>query len=78
LKDPKTPIVEVVRRTPHPLYKKLMKRSKRFKVDSSNFELSMGQRVRIEETRPLSKDKYFKISGLVLQKGKGVKKNDTA
>lgn len=56
-----TVIVEVVRRTPHPLYKKLVKKSSKFKVDSKGAEVTLGQDVKIVETRPISKDKHFKI-----------------
>lgn len=57
----KTAVVEVVRRVPHPLYKKLVKKSSKFKVDTGEFQVSVGDRVRIIETRPISKDKNFKI-----------------
>ena len=56
-----TVVVEVVRRTPHPLYKKLVKKSSRFKVDSKGVEVAVGQDVKIVETRPISRDKHFKI-----------------
>lgn len=56
-----TVVVEVVRRTPHPLYKKLVRKSKKFKVDSAGVEVTVGQDVKIVETRPISKDKHFKI-----------------
>lgn len=56
-----TVIVEVVRRTPHPLYKKLVKKSKKFKVDRNGQEVLVGQDVKIVETRPISKDKHFKV-----------------
>lgn len=56
-----TVIVEVVRRTPHPLYKKLVKKSKKFKVDSKGQEVVLGQDVKIVETRPIAKDKHFKL-----------------
>jgi small subunit ribosomal protein S17 len=56
-----TVIVEVVRRTPHPLYKKLVKKSKKFKVDSKGQEVTVGQDIKIVETRPISKDKHFKV-----------------
>jgi small subunit ribosomal protein S17 len=61
LKTNNTVIVEVTRRTPHPLYRKLIKRSKKYKVDMAGHELAMGQSVKIVETRPISKDKYFKV-----------------
>jgi small subunit ribosomal protein S17 len=56
-----TAVVEVVRRVPHPLYKKLLKHSKNFKVDTKGQTVAVGNRVKIVETRPISKDKHFKI-----------------
>lgn len=61
----KTAVVEVIRRTPHPLYKKLLKRSKRYKVDMGELKISVGDRAKITETRPISKDKHFKILEVV-------------
>lgn len=60
-----TVIVEVVRRTPHPLYRKLIKRERRFKVDTTGVVVAVGDKVRIEETRPISKDKNFKVSKIL-------------
>ena len=68
----KTAIVEVSRRTPHPLYKKLIKRSKKYKADSAGFTPVIGNLVKIIETRPISKDKYFKI--LIISGVKQLKK----
>lgn len=56
-----TVLVEVVRRTPHKLYKKLLKRSKKYKVDLNGFEPVVGNTVKIQETKPLAKDKHFKL-----------------
>ena len=56
-----TVIVEVVTRTPHKLYGKLLKRSKKYKVDARGHAVVVGAQVKIEETRPMSKDKHFKI-----------------
>lgn len=56
-----TAVVEVSRRVPHPLYKKLLARSKKFKVATNGKQLTVGDLVRIVETRPLAKDKYFKV-----------------
>jgi small subunit ribosomal protein S17 len=56
-----TVVVEVTRFVPHPLYKKLMKRSKNFKVAVNGHELVVGKRVKIEETKPMAKGKYFKV-----------------
>lgn len=65
-----TVVVEVTRKTPHPLYKKLMKRNNRFKVDPAGFTVIVGDRVSIGETRKLSKDKYFKIVEVATKGGK--------
>jgi small subunit ribosomal protein S17 len=56
-----TVIVEIVRRTPHPLYKKLIRRSKKFKSDTNGLELALGQKVKIAETKPAGKGKFFKV-----------------
>lgn len=62
----KTIVVEITRRTPHPLYKKLIKRSQKFNVDNSGFEsVTVGDSVKIVETRPISKNKYFKVMEIV-------------
>jgi small subunit ribosomal protein S17 len=62
-----TVIVEVTRFVPHPLYKKLMKRSKSFKVAVNGHTLEVGRRVKIVETRPVSKDKYFKVQEVIAE-----------
>jgi small subunit ribosomal protein S17 len=56
-----TVLVEVIRRTPHKLYKKLLKRSKKYKVDPNGLEPVLGNTVKIEETKPVSKEKHFKL-----------------
>lgn len=61
----KTVVVEVERKIQHPIYKKLIKKNKKFKADTNNLVVKVGEFVRIEETRPLSKDKHFKIIGKV-------------
>lgn len=57
----KTAIVEVTRRTPHPLYKKLIKRSKRYLVDIEGKEVTIGAAITIAETRPMAKNKHFRV-----------------
>ncbi len=52
-------VVEVTRKTRHPLYKKLMKRSKKFKVATQGQAVAVGDNVQIRESRPLSKDTHF-------------------
>lgn len=62
----KTAVVEITRRTPHPMYRKLIKRSKKYNVDNTGFENALvGTKVKISETRPISKNKYFKILEVV-------------
>ncbi|HYM65361.1 MAG TPA: 30S ribosomal protein S17 [Candidatus Sulfotelmatobacter sp.] len=61
LKMNRTAIVEITRRNAHPLYKKLLKRSSRIKADTSDLTLSLGQIVKITETKPISKQKFFKV-----------------
>jgi small subunit ribosomal protein S17 len=54
-------VVEVTRKTPHPLYKKLMKKSKKFKVAVNGKTAVVGDTVSIRETRPISKDTHFAL-----------------
>jgi len=61
LKMQKTAVVEVARLAPHPLYKKLLRRSTKIKADTGSLELKVGDKVTIAETRPISKDKKFKV-----------------
>lgn len=60
-KQEKTVVVEVERKFAHPLYKKILKRSKRYQVHNTDPKLKVGDTVVIEETRPVSKTKHFKI-----------------
>lgn len=57
----KTVVVEVMSKSAHPIYKKLIKRDKRIKVDTGSLSLNLGDRVKIVETKPISKDKHFKV-----------------
>lgn len=61
---PKTAIVEIVRRVPHKLYGKLLKRSTKLKVAVGDNPVVLGQTVTITETRKVSKGKYFMIESL--------------
>lgn len=56
-----TPIVEIVRKMSHPLYKKLLKRTKRYAVDPGGIEIQPGDRVVLKQVRPISKTKHFQI-----------------
>ena len=61
LKMQKTAVVKVPRRFVHPLYKKILKKSKKIKADTAGISLKVGDKVRIGETRPMSKEKNFKV-----------------
>jgi small subunit ribosomal protein S17 len=57
----KTVVVEIVRYAPHKLYKKLLKRNRNFKADTAGLELKVGDKVKIVEIKPMSKEKNFKV-----------------
>ena len=57
----KTVVVEVRDSAAHPVYGKIVRRSRRFKAHDESNELSVGDRVRIAETRPLSKTKRWRV-----------------
>lgn len=59
----KTVVVSVTRLKKHPKYKKYFKVTKRFKAHDENNEYKEGDRVVIEETKPMSKEKRWKIIG---------------
>lgn len=57
----KTVVVLVNRFVEHPKYKKYVKQSKKYKAHDETNKYKVGDTVEIEETRPLSKDKHFKV-----------------
>ena len=61
----KTAVVAVSYEKKHPKYLKYYTVTRKFKAHNENNEYHTGDVVTIEETRPLSKDKYFKIVGLI-------------
>ncbi len=61
----KTRVVVVERRVPHPLYKKVIKRRSKFYVHDENNESHVGDKVLIEESRPISKLKRWKLVKIV-------------
>ncbi|HON16707.1 MAG TPA: 30S ribosomal protein S17, partial [Spirochaetota bacterium] len=61
----KTIVVELENLVMHPLYKKSVKRTKKVKSHDERNECSIGDIVRIEETRPLSKDKRWRVVEIV-------------
>ena len=61
----KTIVVEIRTRVKHPLYGKIMNRTKKFKVHDEETACGIGDTVRIMETRPLSKDKRWRLVEII-------------
>ena len=57
----KTITVAVVDNVKHPLYNKIVKRTSKLKAHDENNECKIGDRVKVMETRPLSKDKRWRL-----------------
>ena len=63
----KTIVVEVSRRVPHPLYRRYITRKKKFLAHDESGLAQMGDRVRIVESRPLSKHKHWRLEKVILK-----------
>jgi len=61
----KTVVIRVERLVPHPVYKKYVKRKNNIKAHDERNEYQIGDRVEIIETRPLSKDKRWRVNKLI-------------
>ena len=61
----KTVTVEVERKSQHPLYKRVISQTKMYKAHDEENECSEGDRVRIMETRPLSKTKRWRVVDII-------------
>ena len=61
----KTIVVAVKDSVQHPLYKKIMKRTVKFKAHDENNECGVGDRVEIMETRPLSAEKRWRLVKII-------------
>ena len=61
----KTVVVAVVDNVKHPLYGKIMKRTYKLKAHDENNDCNIGDRVRVMETRPLSKDKRWRLVEII-------------
>jgi small subunit ribosomal protein S17 len=61
----KTVVVAVRDSVRHPLYKKIIRRTVKFKAHDENNECREGDRVMIMETRPLSRDKHWRVVNIV-------------
>ena len=65
----KTVVVAIIDNVKHPLYKKIVKRTVRLKAHDENNECRKGDRIEVMETRPLSKDKRWRLV-TILEKAK--------
>ncbi len=63
----KTLVVLVESHRNHPLYKKTIRKVKRYKVHDEKNECKMGDTVKIVETRPLSKEKRWRVSEIIIK-----------
>ncbi len=61
----KTVVVAVVDSVKHPLYKKVVKRTYKLKAHDANNECRIGDRIKVMETRPLSKDKRWRLVEII-------------
>ena len=61
----KTIVVAVVDNVKHPLYNKIVKRTYKLKAHDENNECQVGDRVKVMETRPLSKDKRWRLVEII-------------
>ncbi|MBI5186072.1 MAG: 30S ribosomal protein S17 [Nitrospinae bacterium] len=61
----KTIVVKVERKINHPVFKRIIKKSKKYKAHDAGNQCEVGDKVRIMETRPLSKDKCWRLLEIV-------------
>tara|TARA_Y100001968_G_scaffold324892_1_gene365172 strand:- start:1545 stop:1811 length:267 start_codon:yes stop_codon:yes gene_type:complete len=66
----KTVVVAVENRFPHPIYKKTVSRTSRYKAHDADNKCRLGDRVRITETRPLSASKRWRVSAVISNSAK--------
>ncbi len=66
----KTVVVAIENRSPHPKYGKIVVRTKRYKVHDEENKCKEGDRVRIRETRPLSRTKRWMVAEIVSSSSK--------
>jgi small subunit ribosomal protein S17 len=64
----KTIVVAIENRSPHPKYGKIVVRTKKYKVHDAENQCKIGDRVRIRETRPLSKTKRWTLEEIIESK----------
>lgn len=61
----KTIVIAIADSVRHPLYKKIIKRTVKLKAHDENNECTVGDRVRVMETRPLSKEKRWRLVEII-------------
>ena len=61
----KTVVISIEDRVQHPLYKKIVNRTVKIKAHDENNECGVGDRVLVMETRPLSKDKRWRVAEII-------------
>lgn len=61
----KTIVVSILDSVKHPLYKKVIKRTVKFKAHDENNECNIGDKVEIMETRPISRDKRWRLVRII-------------
>jgi small subunit ribosomal protein S17 len=61
----KTVVVAIVDNVRHPLYKKIIKRTVKLKAHDENNECRVGDRVELMETRPLSREKRWRVTRII-------------
>jgi small subunit ribosomal protein S17 len=61
----KTVVVAIVDNVKHPLYNKIIKRTVKLKAHDEKNECKIGDRVQVMETRPLSKDKRWRVTEII-------------
>ncbi len=69
-KNDKTVVVRVERKVKHPLYGKIIRRSKKYHAHDEGNEYKTGEVVRIEETKPISKNKTWQVLDRVVNNAK--------
>lgn len=65
----KTVVVKIVRKTPHPVFKKYVKKTKKYVAHDEESKCNIGDKVEIVETRPLSKTKRWKVVSILSAAG---------
>lgn len=74
----KTVVVTVTRQTTHPLYKRVVRRSKNFLVHDERSQCGVGDWVRIQETRPLSRLKRWRVVEIISRPTPAAKATESA